>query len=299
MRCLTFRSSFLLVLLCVLGEVFFTRAQGVDVPVYSRDRAGEKVLRAAAEKLRAAGRLVRESVLTNQFNRKSCELVLAAPDRKPLASRELWSLARAAHLRVGWYFLCTECGKWHLNLGAGYALTHDGAVATCFHVVQPPKNLKEGYLIAADEAGTIYPATGILAANATADAAIIRIQSTNLTALALNTEVYPGDRCVCFSDPLGENGYYSDGIVSRFLNPRERGKGVKSVTRLNVTTDWAPGSSGSAVLDECGNAIGHVTSIATLTDHAPTRNKDAAAPTWITIHEAVSARDVLSLVHRP
>jgi hypothetical protein len=31
--------------------------------------------------------------------------------------------------------------------------------------------------------------------------------------------------------------------------------------RLNVSTDWAPGSSGAAVLDACGNAIGHVTSI--------------------------------------
>ena len=69
-------------------------------------------------------------------------------------------------------------------------------------------------------------------------------------------------------------------------------------TRLNVTTDWAPGSSGAAVLDDCGNAIGHVTAIATLTDHSAGDNRKAEGPTLITLHEAVSAKDVLSLIHK-
>ena len=35
----------------------------------------------------------------------------------------------------------------------------------------------------------------------------------------------------------------------------------KDHLRVNVSTDWAPGSSGSAVLDQCGNVIGHVSTI--------------------------------------
>jgi hypothetical protein len=92
--------------------------------------------------------------------------------------------------------------------------------------------------------------------------------------------------------------------VSRFLAPRPLRDGTNSVprnrapreeaTRLDVTTDWAPGSSGAAVLDEWGNAIGHVTAIAALGDST----RKQAGPTLITLHEAVSAHDVLSLIRK-
>ena len=70
-----------------------------------------------------------------------------------------------------------------------------------------------------------------------------------------------------------------------------------------VQTCALPISSGSAVLDEFGNAIGHVTTITTL----PGGNGKAAdadkgkAPerTLITLHEAVSAKDVLALIQKP
>ena len=279
-------------LVALSGAAGRSHAQGTGVPVYSQTTDAENQLKAAADKMRAAGTLVRETVLTNQFNRSSCALALPAPRETRMSNRELWAVARAAHLRIGWYHLCTKCNHWHIKQGGGYALTTDGAAATCFHVVRPPDNFKEGYLIAADEAGTIYPVTEILAANPDTDAAIIRIRAKKLNPLALNTAVFPGDRCVCFSDPLGERGYFSDGIVSRFLKPPARhGSNPANVTRMDVTTDWAPGSSGSAVLDEFGNAIGHVTYIS----QAKNTN-GAASPTLITIHEAVSAKDVMSLI---
>lgn len=79
--------------------------------------------------------------------------------------------------------------------------------------------------------------------------------------------------------------------------------------RLNVSTDWAPGSSGSAVLDRCGNVIGHVSTISPLGEgprSAPVPpgkadGKNAAkadrfgGATLITLHEAAPARSVLSL----
>lgn len=282
--------------IAILGGAISSGAQGVGVPVYQQDAATETQLKAAADKARAAGKLVRETKLTNQFDRTSCNLQLSTPRDARLPGRDLWATARAAHLRVGWYYFCTKCDQWHLNLGAGYALTPDGALATCFHVVDVPDNLKEGYLIAADEGGRIYPVTEILAANAEADACVVRINAKDLKPLPLNTNVFPGDRCVCFSDPLGQRGYYTDGIVSRFLNRMPSRKKSDAVTRLDVTTDWAPGSSGAAILDECGNAIGHVTSISTLSNRGTRR---AAGPTLITIHEAVSARDVLALIRPP
>ena len=58
--------------------------------------------------------------------------------------------------------------------------------------------------------------------------------------------------------------------------------------KLNVSSRWAPGSSGSPVLDQSGNVIGHVALIKTL------KGGKEKAP-MITIHSAIPARSVASL----
>lgn len=293
-----------LLLAAALATATLVRAQLPTVPLFPTDSRDDTALKAAAAKLREAGALVPEATLTSQLTRTACTLTLPTPRKSRLSGRELWTAARAAHVRVGWSFLCTRCNNWHLDLAGGYAITKDGAVATCHHVVKRPANFKEGTLVAADEAGRVHPVVEILAANPQADACILRIAAKELKPLPLQTEVSPGDRAFCFSDPLDQRGYFSDGIINRFLQ-RSRGSGTNATTatRLNVTTDWAPGSSGSAVLDEFGNAIGHVTTITTL-PHLPTKNGEAEkgkAPerSLITLHEAVSAKDVLALIQKP
>ncbi len=295
----------LLLLVCALATANPASAQSPTVPLFPADGRDDTALKTVAAKLRESGAFVPEATLTNQLNRTICTLTLPAPRKARLSGRELWAAARAAHVRVGWNFLCTKCNNWHLDLAGGYALTKDGAVATCQHVVKRPANFKEGSLVAADEDGHVFPVIEILAADRRTDACILRVAAKDLKPLPLQTDVTPGDRCFCFSDPLDERGYFSDGIVNRFLAryPR-RETNAPPVTRLNVTTDWAPGSSGSAVLDEFGNAIGHVTTITTLpggngkaTDNE--KGKRAMEPTLITLHEAVSAKDVLALVQKP
>lgn len=295
----------IVLLVCALAATTLARGQSPAVPLFPADGRDNTALKAAATKLRESGVLVPEATLTNQLSRTNCALTLPATRKSRLTGRELWAAARAAHVRVGWNFLCTKCNHWHLDLAGGYSITKDGAVATCYHVVKRPANFKEGSLVAADEDGRVHPVVEILAANARADACILRIAAKDLKPLPLTTDVSPGDRCFCFSDPLDERGYFSDGIVNRFLaRYRRRDTNAPPITRLNVTTDWAPGSSGSAVLDEFGNAIGHVTTITTLPGSDGTtadneKGKRTMEPALITLHEAVSAKDVLALIHRP
>ncbi len=124
----------------------------------------------------------------------------------------------------------------------------------------------------------------------------------------MNTNVYPGDTAYCYSDPLDHRGFFSQGIVNRFYQfPGRRpfsapASAAYAPTRLDVATAWAPGSSGSAVLDECGNVIGHVSTIAAFGEGEPSDAQPSAPavqPAMIVFHEAVSARDVLRLVARP
>jgi hypothetical protein len=82
--------------------------------------------------------------------------------------------------------------------------------------------------------------------------------------------------------------------------------------RIHVSADWAPGSSGAALIDVCGNAIGHVSAIDPLSDDPiqpeekvvkPDKKSTKAPPppplsdnsVLITLHEAVSARGVKML----
>jgi len=80
--------------------------------------------------------------------------------------------------------------------------------------------------------------------------------------------------------------------------PNEPGAPWFTPTRINVSTDWSFGSSGAAVLDESGNAIGQVSTISVEggDESVNTSVTPEAASATIVFHEAVSARDVAALV---
>ena len=291
----------------LLGHPPECAAQAPKVPIYKQGRKqtdADLELVAAAKALYTNSPAVRLEAVTNLLTRESCTLTLPGPGTKKLPPREICNLARKAHLRVGWSYLCNKCEHWHVNLAGGYLLTADGALATCYHVVQPRKEIRQGCLVAADEDGQVFPVTEVLAANRYSDVCLLRVAGAARSPLPLSTNVYPGDLAYCYSDPLDHRGFFSQNIVNRFYQfPGRRRVSAPAAenyapTRIDVGTDWAPGSSGSAVLDECGNAIGHVSTIAAISEEKDNADQETTTPgaTMIIFHEAVSARDVLRLV---
>lgn len=270
-------------------------AQATDVPIVRDGNGPSPQFIEAAKKLRDSGKLLGLEKVKEQLSRSACELDLPAAATKVLTGGEIWSRARKSHIRVGFLYLCSKCDHLHLNLAGGYALTADGAVATCYHVMQP-KDIKEGHAIAALDGEVLLPVTEVLAGNRETDVCIVRVQTDKpLEPLPLSTAVRPGDDAWCYSDPYGRSSYFSKGIVNRFY---QQNKDTSRV-RMNVSTDWAPGSSGSAVLDSFGNAIGHVSEISAQGSRAATA-KDASpakvGETYIVFHDAVRAADVLALI---
>ncbi len=284
----------LLLSLILLGnQVVF--AQAADVPILRDSNGPSPKFMEAVKKLRDSGKLLGLDKVNEQLTRSTCELELPAAATQVLTGSEIWSRARKSHIRVGFVFLCSKCDQLHLNLAGGYAITADGAVATCYHVMQP-KDIKEGHAVAALDGDTLLPVTEVLACNRETDVCIVRVQTDKpLEPLPLSAAVRPGDDAWCYSDPYGRSSYFSKGIVNRFY---QQSKDATRV-RLNVSTDWAPGSSGSAVLDSFGNAIGHVSEITAQGSRA-TAAKGAiaakASETYIVFHDAVRAADVQALV---
>lgn len=286
--------------LTLLGTLAVSTAnllgQAPGVPII-RDR-GEPftALIDQANEHRAAGRLLSIEETTRQMERKQCALRLPKPARKQLTDTEIWRRSRESHVRVGWHYLCRKCEHWHQNLAGGYFVTTDGVIATCHHVVSPNPDHREGYLVAATDDGEFLPVLEVLAADARTDAALIRAAvSRPVKPMPLNTNVTPGDAAWCYSDPLGRANYFSKGMVNRFYFQERR---TNETIRMEVSTDWAPGSSGSAIVDACGNAIGHVSEISSAgSPRARGTNQPVrSAAALIVFHSAVRAADVLSLV---
>ena len=273
----------------------FAQAPGVKIV---RDRGHQfDALVDKANKLRVAGQLLSLEQVNEQLWRTSCNVKLPKASTKKLTEREIWRQSQAAHVRVGWHYLCKKCSKWHQNLAGGYFITADDLVATCHHVVKPNEGYREGFLVAGTEEGELFPVTEVLASNADADTAIIRAKVPfAVKPLPLNANVYPGDSAWCYSDPLGRPSYFSKGMVNRFY---VRGKKGDESSRMEVSTDWAPGSSGAAVVDQCGNAIGHVSEISSASSlRARGTNQPAGSSSspMIVFHSAARAADVISLV---
>jgi len=234
--------------------------------------------------------------------RTTCELTLPTPGTKKLDGREVWASARKGFLRVGTYYLCTKCKKWHLDLSCGFFITADGAAATAYHVVEPDKTMKRGCLVAVDDGGKVFPVTEILAASKSSDVCILRVACEATEPLPLSEDARPGDKVYCFSDPNGERSYFSGGMVNRVVSLEGEKAGSRPTRVLDVSTEWAPGSSGAAVLDECANAIGLVSTIAPIQEdeaQSHAKKQPFAGVTWMVIHEAVSAYEVRALVNPP
>ena len=122
----------------------------------------------------------------------------------------------------------------------------------------------------------------------------------SLEPLPLNVNSTPGDEVWCYSDPGNHPGFFSQGIVNRFYQHWHGATATeKFPRRMNVSTDWAPGSSGAAVLDRFGNAVGHVSTVSTQGEHPPSgtpAGADHASETVMVLHAAVCAADVKALI---
>jgi S1-C subfamily serine protease len=103
-----------------------------------------------------------------------------------------------------------SAGK-EISLGSGFVISADGKIVTNFHVIKDAHSA-----IVRFSNGSSFPVTGVLAADALRDLAILKVDGRQLAFLALANSGGPrvGDHVVAIGSPLGLEGTASDGIVS-------------------------------------------------------------------------------------
>jgi S1-C subfamily serine protease len=231
----------------------------------------DKVVQASA-KLLKEGKLKSAKALREEVRAGGTPLKVSSLFHQKLPPPDLCDRLRHSTLAVGSYYKCPDCGQWHFNSSTGFVVGEDGIVATCCHVVTAEdEGVKESYLIAADDTGQVFPVESVLAADPEADTCFLKIDASGLKPLPLRPGVRTGERVYCLSHPGGYFYMFTQGMVARLnlkrnemLDEHGHTNGVltRPILLLNVTTEFAPGSSGAAIADEAGNVVGQVASIA-------------------------------------
>src|SRR5262249_48797007 len=138
------------------------------------------------------------------------------PAREKLTPPQVCVAAHRSTWIVGVVFHCTSCAEWHFSGATGYAISADGAIATCAHVVAPEPDSKDGVVVAADPDGAVHPGVEVLAADLRTDVCILRVEAKETVPLALRTDSRPGETVYCYGHPQHHFGFFSEGEIARF-----------------------------------------------------------------------------------
>ena len=216
---------------------------------YVDDQALQGTLTRQVQQLYTANQLTPMKVLGEQLGRRITAFKLAAPAAQSLLPAELYRHSEASVLVHCQLYLCDKCHRTHVTCSTCFPLTANGICVANYHAFTASNTLA---MAVATRAGRVFPVTEVLAASARDDVVIFRTTAPNLTPLALDVAEV-GDAVAVVSHPRSLFYVMTQGAVARYCLE-------KGVPRMQITADYAAGSSGGPVLNAGGAVVGMVAS---------------------------------------
>lgn len=209
------------------------------------------------ERLTADGAAVPLGELSSQLERPSTDAFEPVPPvaGDPLPAASLQELVRSSVVVVGKRYLCGKCERWHVSTASGVVIAPSGVVVTSHHVVD---GRPDSTFAVMTVDGAIHPVVEVLAADEASDVVLLRVDADGLPALPLRPGLAPGEAVHVLSHPDSAFWYFTSGVLARRFPFRHQSG--KTVEMLDVTADFARGSSGGAVVDSTGAVVGIVRS---------------------------------------
>ena len=178
-----------------------------------------------------------------------------AEREEALSSPEIYRRGTQGTVIVGHLYKCDKCTKWHTSMAGGVVIDPRGIVVTNHHVMESERARVFG---AMTSGGEVFPIVEVLAASEPDDLALVRLETggRKLEALSVAANDAPvGAEVRVVSHPDGRYFTYSEGIVARYyFDPTAKSR------RVQITADYARGSSGCGVFDPQGHLTGIVSS---------------------------------------
>jgi len=281
--------------------------------------------------LRDEGHLVHTSELAGHLDRQTCSIDLPSPvNNGPVrAPGELFAMRVPGVLVVGVVGNCPDPNcqyPGHLvmrSIATAFALTADGVCVSNRHVFDDSGDDVE-FMIVATAQGVVYPVREVLASSRRDDAAIFRVdlRDDRLDPIPLRAGAAVGESVAVISHPDEHCFTLTTGMIARRAmlrgslagggggggarrnipaphavapdQPMEPDGRAALTLSLEITAEYAIGSSGGPLLDARRNAVGMVCATRTLYAD-PERRRDPQA----VVRTCVPAESILALVKRP
>lgn len=229
------------------------------------DRRLQQAFQHGVDKLIADGRAPEMSVVQEGLSQSTCTVTLPAGEElgdEPKTGEVIYEKSRPAVALVGSTYKCSRCDQWHIDGATGFFISADGVLVTNYHVVASDDRRA---LFAMTFDGRVFPVTKTLAADKSADVALVQVEPLDQQGASAKFAVLPlaetsrvGQRVRVISHPDGNHFAMSEGAISRrFFTPHHGGS-----CWLAITADYAKGSSGGPLLDDAGHVVGLVCSTA-------------------------------------
>jgi len=232
-------------------------APGADE--FINDSAIKSSFEAKLGTLFKAGGIPRATDILRQLREeKRAELTL--PDAAPTRNEDqtgVYDRARDASLILGHLYLCGECDKYHANLAGGVVLSADGLVLTNYHVI----DFKDAIVFGAMTAnGSIFGIEKVLASSKKNDLALLQLrEAKDLTYAIPQERLDTGEEVFVISHPDGHFYTFTKGYLARkYLTPKQK------IPMLQITADFARGSSGAGIFNSRGELAGLATSTSSI-----------------------------------
>lgn len=184
--------------------------------------------------------------------------------KKQLSGAEIYKARKNGVLMICKLIKSTKDSKERVDvIASGTALTEDGYCVSNWHVflsqIQPDLNVDptDSITFVVTSKGDVYPIEKISAFNIQADAAIFKVNTgkNKLDVIPMGTDLDVGETVYTISHPDGYFYYYTSGIVARNRANHDIGP---MANRMEITADYAKGSSGGPIIDDRGNMAGMV-----------------------------------------
>lgn len=224
--------------------------------VYQSDMAIKLAFRDKLTEMLEQGETVDPETLIEQLARTERLKVNLPPAGTDLKSAsEVYRDHKQSVVTVGYLFLCGNCDKLHLGCATGFVVSTNGIVATNYHVIGSEKERRVVGVMTAN--GDVYDIREVLVADKEGDVALVKIDAEGLMPLALAGNEPVGSEVTVLSHPDGRFYTLTKGIISRYAPRLVNGE---SELEMEITADFARGSSGGPVFNSRGAAVGMVKS---------------------------------------